>query len=87
MMMMIPCGATWPSQRIINSLHCQGNFRGGIEIVVVVGEEGGKGDREGSVVFLCPRAAPLLRSLAKSRFEERALSLSLSLSLERRSAV
>lgn len=34
-------------------------------------------DREGSVVFLCPRAAPLLRSLAKPRFEERAPSLSL----------
>jgi len=73
---MMPRGATWPSQRIINGLHFQGNFRGGIEIVV--GEAGrgrGREGRQGGVSRL-PLSPCCAFASESSRFEERALFLS-----------
>jgi hypothetical protein len=58
-----PCGY-WPSQRIISGLHCQGNFRGGIEKE----EREGGGDRRGQssssvpVLRLCFGVLPSLDS-------------------------
>lgn len=64
LLLSVPCGATWSPHRIINGLHCQGNFRGGIEIDEGVGRETGRGQSSSfvPVLLLCFGVLPSLDS-------------------------
>jgi hypothetical protein len=64
LLLSVPCGATWSPHRIINGLHCQGNFRGGIEIEEGVGRETGRGQSSSfvPVLLLCFGVLPSLDS-------------------------